>query len=329
VAHLLRDTIRCDQDISDRTVNHLALEALQAYLAEHQIPVEQVLALGKERLELRLIGTTAASLSLPTEQFRQDVSKILGAPISRLHFDADDVGCLSFHTLPPLRADYVHRSLAAQQTADHRNSRNLCGDTLRVFVSEEGMLYALICDGMGNGREAAMTSGAAGIFLERTLRAGVEVNTALRMLNHYLLSRATSPEEEISATIDLFALNLYTKQGYFLKSGAAPSLILREGRMFRLSSHTLPIGILQAIDTQIIPFDVQAGDHILLMSDGVCDVENEDISESSANDWLAEYLAGPLPEQDDALIGELFSRARDHGSCDDMSIISIRISEDI
>jgi stage II sporulation protein E len=174
-----------------------------------------------------------------------------------------------------------------------------------------------------------MTSGAAGIFLERTLRAGVEVNTALRMLNHYLLSRATSPEEEISATIDLFALNLYTKQGYFLKSGAAPSLILREGRMFRLSSHTLPIGILQAIDTQIIPFDVQAGDHILLMSDGVCDVENEDIPESSANDWLAEYLAGPLPEQDDALIGELFSRARDHGSCDDMSIISIRISEDI
>jgi stage II sporulation protein E len=180
---------------------------------------------------------------------------------------------------------------------------------------------------MGKGREAAMTSGSAGVFLERTLLAGVEINTALRMLNHYLLSRTTSPEEEISSTIDLFALNLYTKQGYFLKSGAAPSLILREGRLFRLSSHTLPIGILQAIDAQVIPFEVQAGDHILLMSDGVCDIEGNE-SLCAQSDWLADYFAGHLPEEDSVLIGELFSLARDHGSCDDMSVISIRIAED-
>jgi stage II sporulation protein E len=327
VAHLLRDVIRCDEKMPDKTIPHPAVQAIKAYLDGHQIPVERVVVLGKERLDVRLIGTTSSSLTLPAEQFRQDISEILGAPVSRLHCDTHDLGCLTLYTLPTLRADYVHRSMATQQSLEHPHRRGLCGDSLRVFVSEEGIFYALICDGMGKGREAAMTSGSAGVFLERTLLAGVEINTALRMLNHYLLSRTTSPEEEISSTIDLFALNLYTKQGYFLKSGAAPSLILREGRLFRLSSHTLPIGILQAIDTQVIPFEVQAGDHILLMSDGVCDIEGNE-SLCAQSDWLADYFAGHLPEEDSVLIGELFSLARDHGSCDDMSVISIRIAED-
>jgi len=327
VAHLLRDAVRQDAATPDRQKAHPAASRIRAYLDAHQMHAEQVVLLGDKRLQLRLFGLTPASLTVPQEQFRREISEILEAPLSNLQFDGSDVGCLSLHTLPPLRADYVHRTLAAQQSSDHPGNRSLCGDTLRVFVSNDGVFYALVCDGMGKGREAAVTSGAAGVFLERTLRAGVEVHTALRMLNHYLLSRASSPEEEISSTIDLFALDLYTGQGYFLKSGAAPSLILREGRLFRLSSHTLPIGILQAIDTQVIPFAAKAGDHILLMSDGVCDIENEDAAQPPA-DWLSDYLSGALPEEDNALICELFSLARQHGSLDDMSLISIRISKD-
>lgn len=325
IAHLLRDAVIEDDGQAKARQNAAQLASLRAFLSSHNMPVDHVILTGSARRELRLVGVTPASLTLPTDAFRQEVARILDAPVSQLRFDAGDRGCMSLHTLPPLRADYVHRTLSCEQSPDRPSGRCLCGDTLRVFVREQATFYALICDGMGKGRHAAMTSGAAGVFLERTLKSGVDVNTALRMLNHYLLSRSHSPEEEISSTIDLFCLDLYTGQGYFLKSGAAPSLILREGRLFRLSSHTLPIGILQAIDAQIIPFEVQDGDHILLMSDGVSDLEG---GEGATNDWLSDYLAGPLPEDDSALINQLFSLAREHGSFDDMSMISIRISTD-
>jgi serine/threonine protein phosphatase PrpC len=78
---------------------------------------------------------------------------------------------------------------------------------------------------------------------------------------------------------------------------------------------------LHAVDVQIIPFEVSAGDHILLISDGICDAEE---GEQEA-DWLSDYLSGDYPEDDNALIGTLFSKARAHGSDDDMSVISIRI----
>ena len=162
------------------------------------------------------------------------------------------------------------------------------------------------------------------MFLESLLKAGVEIKTALRMFNHYLLAQGRTPEEEICTTVDLFVLNLHTGQGCFVKSGAAPSLILRDGRLFRLCAHTLPIVILQAVDVQIIPFDVAAGDHILLMSDGVCDTEEGEGGE----DWLADYLSGAPVEDDSALIHDLFAKARAHGSDDDMSVISIHISKE-
>jgi serine/threonine protein phosphatase PrpC len=322
IAHLLRAAISDVEPMSETVPNAALREAIRAYLDTQGIAAEDVVLIGRERLELQLIGVTPASLPLPAQELRQNLARLLGAPVSRLHFDSCDRGCLSLHTLPTLRADYVHRTQLCDQATDRPSSPALCGDTLRVFVSEEGLFYALVCDGMGKGRHAAMTSGAAGVFLERTLSAGVDIQSALHMLNHYLLSRSCSPEEEVSSTIDLFCLNLYTRQGYFLKSGAAPSLIVREGRMFRLCSHTLPIGILQAIDAQIIPFEVQQGDHILMMSDGVCDLEDGE----ARQDWLTDYLGGTLPDDDNALIGEIFALARRHGSLDDMSMISIRIS---
>lgn len=327
IAHLLRDTIRRDEQVTVSKSLEERREAVISYLKEKGLAFDEVVLLGRERLELRLVGLTPEALPLAKDQLQQDISCILKVPLSRARYDAADRGCLYFYSLPDVRADYVHRSLSCKQSTDHPNARGLCGDTLRVFVSDLGVFYALICDGMGKGRRAAITSGAAGVFLERSLRAGVEIQTALRMLNHYLISRQHSSEEEISSTIDLFALDLYTKKGYFLKSGAAPSLILREGRIFRLASHTLPIGILQAIDAQIIPFEVQPGDHILMMSDGVSDLESGEAADDHG-DWLSEYLSGPLPEDDNGLICELFARARANGSCDDMSMVSIRISSE-
>ena len=323
IAHLLRDLTHSDAQNED--ANNVALcDAITQYLNRLCISARQVVVSGQDKKIVRILGITPAALTVSQAQLQDGISKILHARVSKLHYDGTDDGTLSLYTLPRWRADYVHRALAAEQGKSKEKKRPACGDTLRVFEAKDGVFCALLCDGMGHGTQAASISGICGVFLERVLRAGLGVNTALRMLNHYLLSRTQTPEDEISSTVDLFMLNLYSGRGQFVKCGAAASLILRDDRLFRLSSHTLPIGILHAVDTQILPFEAQSGDHILLMSDGITD----SAAEEGDQDWLIKTLESTHFEDEGALMDHLFSKARENGSKDDMSVISIRISYD-
>jgi stage II sporulation protein E len=323
IAHLLRDLTHTDERAEDEK-NLTLSDAITQYLNRNNISARQIVVSGQDKKAVRILGITPAALTISQTQLQEEISKILHARVSKLHYDGADDGTLSLFTLPRWRVDYVHRVLAANQAKTKEKKRPACGDTLRVFEAKDGIFCALLCDGMGHGTQAASISGICGVFLEQVLRAGVGVNTALRMLNHYLLSRIQSPEDEISSTVDLFMLNLYTGQGQFVKSGAAASLILRDDRLFRLSSHTLPIGILHAVDTQILPFEAQAGDHILLMSDGIADSEGAEREQ----DWLIKSLQSRDFEDDSALLNHLFSKARENGSKDDMSMISIRVSKE-
>ena len=332
IACLLRDILReggaaghellCSEELS---------ESVARYLGMNDIHPRHVCVSGNRRKTVQIFGLSPAALTLPQNELRQAIGRLCGAPMSRIRYDGSDDGTLTLQALPTLRADYVHRSVAAiEKTPSRQSKRTVCGDTLRLFEGEDGVFYALLCDGMGAGRNAALTSGSCAMFLERVLRAGISVQTALRMLNHYLRSRTVSPEDECCSTVDLFTLDLYTGEARFVKSGAAPSLILRDGRLYRLASHTVPIGILQAIDVQVIPFEVRAGDHILLLSDGITDAENTEDDQPigsvrHADDWLTEFLSGDVPRDDIALIERLIELARAHGSNDDISVISIRI----
>ncbi len=332
ISHLLRDILRRQKENALPSGEDDTEEKVARYLVEKNIPVRHVYLRGSGQKELKLLGLTPSALTLPKEEFRADLARILASPVSKLHYDRSEDGTISLTTLPNLRVDYVHRSVAAETGGTRQSKRTVCGDTIRLFEGDGGMFYALLCDGMGSGRSAALTSGICAVFLERVLRTGVGVRTALRLLNQYLLSRHGGEGEECTSTVDLFELDLYRGQARFIKSGAAASLILRDGRLFRLSSHTVPIGILQAIDAQVIPFEVQPGDHILLMSDGVTDSAEQGGETNS--DWLSDYLSsvmsnnGSITLDDSALIDAIFSHARAHGSCDDMSVISIRIADD-
>ena len=58
------------------------------------------------------------------------------------------------------------------------------------------------------------------------------------------------------------------------------------------------------------------------MSDGITD----SAAEEGDQDWLIKTLESTHFEDEGALMDHLFSKARENGSKDDMSLISIRIS---
>jgi len=139
----------------------------------------------------------------------------------------------------------------------------VCGDAIASFEAG-GKYYMLISDGMGSGREAALTSGVCAAILQRLIGAGAGLETSLKMLNNII----RAGERECSATVDIAEIDLITGEARFVKSGAAPSFVLRGGSIFRLQSKTVPIGIIRALDAEMIRFNVLPGDRVVMVSDG-------------------------------------------------------------
>ena len=158
-----------------------------------------------------------------------------------------------------------------------------CGDITDAFITENSYFYALISDGMGSGSSAAYISGVCAIFIEKMLSAGNRADITLRMLNNVIRNENMGCGNECSATIDLLEIDLMSGVASFIKSGAAPTYIAREGTVYKVSSRTMPIGIIKDADAKITRFDTKKGDIIVMMSDGCC-------HDSDDCPWLVEYL---------------------------------------
>jgi stage II sporulation protein E len=284
----------------------------------HGLRPRHILVTGDRVLRIRICGISPAALTLSRDELREALSTVCGVSLSRPHYDGTDDGTLTLYAEPRYRVECHHVSRAAV-AGEAERTRPVCGDTLRTLVTDHGLFYALLCDGMGSGRQAGATSSAAAMLLERLLGAGVSIGTALRLVNHFLRTRADRPEHECSSTVDLLEVDLYTGQARLVKCGAAPSLLLHGACIGRIAAPTVPLGILGTVDAQSTPLELVEGDRILLLSDGVTDTVP---SEGETGDWLCDGLAG---EEDAALAETLLSRCRANGSLDDATVAVLRV----
>ncbi|MBQ3078201.1 MAG: SpoIIE family protein phosphatase, partial [Clostridia bacterium] len=140
------------------------------------------------------------------------------------------------------------------------------GDSLRDFRTDNMKLVVALSDGMGAGPLAAGKSRLTVDTLEKLMQAGLREGAAMRILNAALLA---DNEPEVFATVDAAILDLYSGDLEFVKAGAAPSYILREGRLTRVESRGLPAGVLPELEAQVTRTRVQPGDAIILLSDGL------------------------------------------------------------
>ena len=206
-------------------------------------------------------------------------------------------------------------SVATASLAGDENE--VSGDTVCSFETEDDYFCALLCDGMGSGEVAKTTSTFAADYIKTALTHGADGDTMMLMLNRVLKGGA----EECSSTVDLFRLDLLRGGGEFIKSGAAPSFIKRDSSIFRIRSHTAPIGLMSAVDSERTKAEIRPGDYIFIMSDGVSD-ESEDAP------WLLLLLGEDPPKSLEEYAKNILTEARKNRETrDDMSIIIIRVNE--
>ena len=197
---------------------------------------------------------------------------------------------------------------------------------MSIFENKNDYLYALISDGMGTGNHAALASEMCNVFLRNMLDAGNKMETSLRMLNSVLRAKGSKSELECSATVDLLQLDLYSGMLTLVKSGAAPTFVIRRSNVFKLTSQSFPIGILRAIDAKQIDLACEDGDIIIMVSDGALK-QNDDCS------YLTDMLKDQKISNESAqkIADRVMRRVRAESDIpsDDLSVIALRIKKEI
>lgn len=157
-----------------------------------------------------------------------------------------------------------------------KETEKISGDNYTFDEIEQGRMVAILSDGMGSGEMACKESEKVIEMMERLLEAGFRKEAAIQVINGAL---AAGEQEQNMSTLDICELNLYTGACEFIKVGAACTYIKRENLVDRLSARNLPLGLFQQIEPEIMHRQLQDGDYIIMLSDGVLDALEQGIGE--------------------------------------------------
>ncbi|MBR3893605.1 MAG: SpoIIE family protein phosphatase [Clostridia bacterium] len=286
-------------------------QKIAEYLKDAGVRAQGVTVYGNRRRRILVRGVDVEHATVTVETLRSDLAEMCGLELSRPIFEVEgNLSTMSLQAKKKIRVTGAQNNVAADG--------GISGDTVNLFSNKKDYFYALISDGMGAGKEAALTSSICSVFLEKMLRAGNRASTSLRMLNNMIRSRGADSTRECSSTVDLLELDLITADASFMKSGAAPSFVVRGRVVHRLQAGTAPIGIISALDVQSDPFPLKAGDTVVMVSDGI--LQNDEDAQ-----WLTSYLTGIGGLSPEEIVYHICVHACEKENHDDCSAIALRI----
>ena len=103
-----------------------------------------------------------------------------------------------------------------------------------------------------------------------------------------------------------------------IKAGAAPTILIRDGKSFLIESRTPPAGIMEKVIADKKTFRVQKGDMIVMVCDGI-------LQTGSVIELLPKEGLPPMPAAR-ALANKIIKDARENAeTADDMSVCVLRI----
>jgi len=282
---------------------------------QHFLPVKDVVpVLMGGHCYLHVMGQACAT----GDRCRDEVAPAIGSMMGRSYEVTDRVcprparGSCQF-TLAPFFTYRVESGVA--QTA----RGTICGDSFTVATLKSGEEMVLIADGMGSGRQAARDSRLAVRMLEELLASGFNDERAINSVNSVLHLRTRG---ERFVTLDLAMIKLDNAQADLVKICAAPTFLKRGASVNVISSPALPAGVFEEIELSRQTLLLQAGDIMVMVSDGVLETG------TPSSNWLPAFLS-VIDEGDPQKLADLIMRKaleRVRGQVrDDMTVLCSRI----
>ena len=216
---------------------------------------------------------------------------------------------------------WIERTIYSVETAIVQHSckgQKVCGDAVEEIWDGRGRVHLLLSDGMGSGSRAALDSSMTVCLLKKLVTAGFSFDSSLELVNAALLVKS---EEESLSTIDVATVDLYTGQTQFLKAGAAPSFVYRDGSVVKVESASMPAGILKGVDFAKSRLKLHQGDWIIMVSDGML---------LNGSEWIFDQIKLSARKSAEELAQDLWQTAqnrRTDGHDDDASVMVCKIVE--
>jgi len=195
------------------------------------------------------------------------------------------------------------------------------GDSFSALELKDQRYALIISDGMGVGPRAALESNATISMLEQLMAAGYNREFAVQTINSILVLR--SPEETF-ATVDLAVIDLRSGEVEFIKVGSSPSFVKNKDCIRVIKSNSLPIGILNNIEVEAINWKCQAGDIIIMVTDGIMDAKK---TATEKENWLTEIIRQIKSDNPQVIADCILEQAQlcVEGEDDDMTVLVAKI----
>lgn len=178
-----------------------------------------------------------------------------------------------------------------------KEGETVSGDNYAVIESEKGRVTVMVSDGTGSGEKAARDSERVLDLMEKMLEAGYETDTAVSMANTALFAAG---EDNNHPTLDICDIDLYEGSCQLRKVGGAVTFLKRGQEVERLMTGNLPLGIFGQVEIQPICRQLQDGDYLIMVSDGVVDAFGGEDYENTVTSIIAglrEQNPGELSER--------------------------------
>ena len=212
----------------------------------------------------------------------------------------------SFYPKPAFCADFGTVQVSANADG--------CGDSYDCFI-HGNMLYYILCDGMGTGKEAKVSSSLLISLIKQQLMHDISSSAAISL--SALLMRLIELDESFS-TLDMLRVNLNTGKCEFHKSGCCKSYIIGEG-IVDVPTGGYPIGILNEINVKQSNASVKTNTAIVMFTDGAKDIPYQLIEKTVCENFAvsSEEIAEKILENS--------QKALKHSQNDDVTIAVIKI----
>lgn len=197
----------------------------------------------------------------------------------------------------------------------------ISGDTFLLADLPGGKKGVALSDGMGSGEEAFRESTMVVELLEELLNAGFPVKTAVQLMNTALV---IGREDVRFCTIDVSLFDLYSGKCEFVKAGAPTTYIKRKESVEQIHSVALPVGVIQDIEIETITKELESGDFVIMVTDGVTDA----LGAGEQDKLMNQFISGTDIQNPREMAHYILGKALEHSDekpVDDMTVLVIGI----
>jgi len=205
-----------------------------------------------------------------------------------------------------------------------KNNSNHSGDSyITTKISDEKYLIGL-SDGMGSGEKASKKSQKVIKMLENLLATGLEKESAIDLVNSVIMN----DDDEVFSTIDATIVDLRDGSTEFIKVGSCPTYIKNHKKVDVVKSINLPAGVLDNIEVDLYDRNLEIGDIIVMVSDGVSEARVDTLKREL---WISDLLKNIKAVRPQRIADIILQEAMDadYGIAqDDMTVLVALVKEE-